>query len=215
MNIQTRQVIAFAIACMLLAVAAAPARAHTSPDTRCLLASGKAATKCVKSYAAAVGACRNKADAACEAALRGDGTLDGLLVATEKPTRQACSAEGADKLSFSLGIDDLVFHTAQACEMWGGGFRRGRLHGQPRRARPRPGARASSPGAGRARHGRAGVRSEVLRARVRGQDLHRQRRDTDVAGALAMAGARIEKRRGVRSAQTGCGATPRSGSPRC
>src|SRR6478672_13000731 len=78
MNIQTRH--ALAITCMLLGVAAAPVRARTSPDTLCLLASGKAGTKCVKDYAAAVGACREKADAACEAALRADGgALDGLL----------------------------------------------------------------------------------------------------------------------------------------
>ena len=121
---------AIAVACMLLAVAAAPAQAGTSPDTRCLLASGKAGTKCVRVYAAAVGACREKADAACEAALRADGgALDGLLAATEKPTRQACSAESADKLSFSLGLDDLVFPHRPGLREVGRGLRRGCLRG--------------------------------------------------------------------------------------
>src|SRR4029453_6709215 len=106
-----------------LILAAATAEAGTSPDTRCLLASGKAATKCLKQYAAAVGACRDKGDVPCEAALRAvGGTLDGLLAASEKPTRETCSAESADKLTFLLGLDDLVLRTAQACERWAEDF---------------------------------------------------------------------------------------------
>src|SRR5262245_10722958 len=106
-----------------LMLVAAKAQGGTSPDTRCLLASGKAATKCVKRYAAAVGTCRDKGDADCEAALRAvGGTVDQLLAATEGPTRQACSAESAAKLTFQLGLDDLVFRTAQACERWAEDF---------------------------------------------------------------------------------------------
>src|SRR4029453_16670068 len=79
---------------LALAFAATPAAAGTSPDTLCLLASGKAATKCVKDYAAVVGACRDQADAACETALGvAGGRLDSLLAVTEAPTRRACSAE--------------------------------------------------------------------------------------------------------------------------
>jgi hypothetical protein len=51
------------------------------------------AARCVKRYAKAVGACRDRADAACEAALRSAGTLDALLAGTEDPTREGCTAE--------------------------------------------------------------------------------------------------------------------------
>ena len=78
-------------------LAAATAEAGTSADTRCLLASGKAASKCVKDYTKAVGACLDQADAACETSLRADGgTLDRLLAGTEQPTRKGCAAESAD-----------------------------------------------------------------------------------------------------------------------
>ena len=71
-------------------------------------------------YAAAIGACRDAADAACEAGLREDsGTLAALLAATEEPVRQNCTAEAADRLTFLLGIDDLVQRTAQACQKYG------------------------------------------------------------------------------------------------
>lgn len=87
---------------------------------RCLVASGGAATTCVEQYAAAIAACRDAADAACEAGLRGDaGTLASLLAATEAPVRQDCTAEAADRLTFLAGIDDLVQRTAQTCQKYG------------------------------------------------------------------------------------------------
>jgi predicted dienelactone hydrolase len=93
---------------------------NSAPDQRCLLASGGAAATCVRQYAAAIGACRNAADAACEAALRGKGgRLAALLAATEEPVRSNCAADDANKLTFLLGIDDLVSRTAQACQKWG------------------------------------------------------------------------------------------------
>lgn len=208
MNIQTR--LAIAIACMLLGVAAAPARARTSPDTRCLLASGKAATKCVKDYAAAVGACRDKADAACEAALRADGgALDSLRAATEKPTRQACGAESADKLSFSLGLDDLVFHTAQACEKWAEDFVA--VAYADDLAGLSPPARACQRHVAKRLRG---VRDTVVQAYGRkcyvlefgGEACDRPRRDARIARALASAAVGIMKRCGATFDQLGLSA---------
>ena len=92
----------------------------STPEQRCLVASGGAAATCVRQYAAAIGACRNEADAACEAALRGKGgRLATLLAATEEPVRSSCTADDANKLTFLLGVDDLVSRTAQACQKWG------------------------------------------------------------------------------------------------
>src|SRR5262249_38354013 len=48
--------------------------------------------------------------------------LDALLAATEGPTREACTAESANKLTFQVGLDDLVLRTAQACEKWAEDF---------------------------------------------------------------------------------------------
>lgn len=102
---------------------AGTAGARITPDTRCLLASGKAAAACVKRYTKAVGRCRDRTAPTCEAALRTEGgTLDRLVAATEEPTRKACSAESANKLTFLLGLDDLVFRTGQACETWAEDF---------------------------------------------------------------------------------------------
>jgi Platelet-activating factor acetylhydrolase, isoform II len=201
-----------AIACMLLGIAAAPAQARTSPDTRCLLASGKAGTKCVKDYAAAVGACRDKADAACETALRGDGgTLDGLLAATEKPTRQACSPASADKLTFSLGVDDLVFHTAQACEKWAEDFLA--LAYADDLAGLSPSARVCQRNvAARLRS----LRDTVVQAYGRkcyvpefaGKACDRPHRDALVAKVLTAAGAGILKRCGATFDELGLSAGP-------
>src|SRR5262245_54582302 len=70
----------------------APATASPSPDRHCLLASGRAATKCVRRYTDAVATCRATADAACEAALRAPGgPLDELVAASEGPIRQECT----------------------------------------------------------------------------------------------------------------------------
>src|SRR5262245_17692982 len=97
----------------------ASAHARPSPDARCLLGSGKAAARCVHEYTAAVAACRDEADATCEAALRADGgKLADLLLAVDEPTREACVAESADRLTFLAGLDDLVARTAQACRKW-------------------------------------------------------------------------------------------------
>jgi predicted dienelactone hydrolase len=111
------------LVCIGLGLVAVGAEASTDPDTRCLLASGKAATICVRRYTKAVGACRKEQDATCETALRSEGGgLDGLVAATEPPTRKACSAASADRITFRRGLDDLVFRTAQACEAWSEDF---------------------------------------------------------------------------------------------
>src|SRR4029453_9859368 len=49
-----------------LVLANAPATASPSPDMRCLLGSGRAATRCLRRYTHAIAACRATADAACE-----------------------------------------------------------------------------------------------------------------------------------------------------
>src|SRR5262245_25614723 len=51
-----------------LAIAASSARAAI--DTRCIVASGGAAARCVRDYAKAIGDCRSAGNAACEIALR-------------------------------------------------------------------------------------------------------------------------------------------------
>lgn len=106
-----------------LAMAATDAHAKPSVDTRCIVASGSAATRCVRDYAKAVAACRSDGDPACESALRAPGgELAGLLAATEEPVREACTAEAADRLTDLFGIDDLVDRTVQACRKWGDDF---------------------------------------------------------------------------------------------
>ncbi|MCK6554629.1 hypothetical protein L6Q96_08640, partial [Candidatus Binatia bacterium] len=87
---------------------------------RCLVASGSAAATCARQYAAAIAACRNEADEACEDALGGGtGTLATLLAATEEPVRSNCTLDTASQLTFLAGLDDLVSRTAQACKKWG------------------------------------------------------------------------------------------------
>jgi predicted dienelactone hydrolase len=188
-------------AILALAFAAAPAPAGASPDTRCLVASGKAATKCVRDYATTVGACRDRADAACETVLRAEGgPLDGLLAATEGPTRRACSAESADKLTFSLGLDDLVFRTAQACEKWAEDFVA--VAYADDLAGLSPSARVCQRNVAKQLRG---LRDKVVRAYDRkcyvpefaGEACDRPRRDALVAKALAAAGAGILKRCGA------------------
>lgn len=112
------------LACGLaIAVAVGSSQAKSSIDTRCIVASGDAATRCLRRYAKAVGVCRSAGDAACETALRAPGgELAGLLAATEKPVRDGCTAEAADRLTSLLGLDDLVYRTAQACRKWGDDF---------------------------------------------------------------------------------------------
>ena len=108
-----------------LAIAAAiiATRAGAAVDTRCIVASGGAAARCVRAYAEAVGNCRSTADAACEAALRAPGgTLATLLATTEKPVRDGCSSDAADRLTSQLGVDNLVSYIAQACRKWGDDF---------------------------------------------------------------------------------------------
>jgi hypothetical protein len=184
-------------------LAAERAGARTSPDTRCLLASGKAATICVKRYTKAVGACRNRADGTCEAALRtAGGTLDALVAATEEPTRKACSTESADKLTFRLGLDDLVFRTAEACETWTEDFLAVAYADDPSSLSP----------AARVCQGHVARQLRVLRDRVvraygrkcyasefAGRACDRPRRDAVVAEALAAARARIVRRCGALS----------------
>lgn len=92
-------------------------------DTRCIIASGGAATRCVRRYADALAGCRIDMDAECEAATRApDGRLAAIVAASEKRVRHGCSAAAADALTSSLGIDDLVFRTKQACAKWGDDF---------------------------------------------------------------------------------------------
>src|SRR5262245_58066960 len=82
-------------------VAATVIEARSSTiDTRCIVASGGAAARCVRKYADAIAACRLAGDAACETTLRAPaGQLDTVLAATEKPVRDECSAEAADRLT--------------------------------------------------------------------------------------------------------------------
>src|SRR5262249_55892983 len=62
-------------------------------------------------------------DAGCETALRAaDGPLAMLLAATAQPVRNGCTPAAADVLNSSLGLDDLVSRTAQACAKWGDDF---------------------------------------------------------------------------------------------
>src|SRR6185503_15412717 len=99
---------------LTVAVAAWPASVHARTDTRCIVASGVAATRCVRRYAEAIAACRTAADAACEQALRAPaGELAALAATTEKPVRDGCTPAAADVLTSSLGVDDLVSRTAQ------------------------------------------------------------------------------------------------------
>ena len=107
------------------AVSAAPSAAPAKPavDTRCIVASGGAAARCVRDYARAVGACRSDGDTACEAALRAPGgKLVTLVTATEQPVRDRCTAEAADRLTWTYGLEDLVSRTAEACRKWGDDF---------------------------------------------------------------------------------------------
>ena len=103
--------------------AATIAHARSAVDARCIVASGGAAARCVRSYAKAIAACRSAGDAPCETALRAPGgKLAQTLAATEKPVRDECTAEAADRLTSLLGVDDLVSRTAQACRKWGDDF---------------------------------------------------------------------------------------------
>ncbi len=169
--------------------------ASADPDRRCLVASGGAAAKCVQRYAAALSACRNAADAGCEAALRSDGgALAGLLAATEGPVRGKCTAEAADKLTFLLGLDDLVLRTAEACQMWGDDLiaviYAGDLAGQP----PEVLECQRVVGARLARLHTKVVRAYGQRcyvAEFNGSPCDRARRDRVLARVRAAAGARI------------------------
>ena len=106
-----------------LSAIASVTHARAAVDTRCIVASGGAAARCVRQYARAVGDCRSAGDAACETALRAPaGKLAAFLAATEKPIRDECSSEAADRLTSLFGLDDLVSYTAQACRKWGDDF---------------------------------------------------------------------------------------------
>jgi predicted dienelactone hydrolase len=170
------------------------------PGQRCLVASGGAAAHCVRKYAAALRACRDAGDAGCEAALHSPGgTLDALLAATARPVRDQrdkCTAEVADKLTFGLGLDDLVFRTAQACQRWGDDLvastYAGNLAGRP----PEVLACQRVVGARLARlHDRVvKVYGQVCYvAEFGGSSCDRARRDRFVARARAAAGERIER----------------------
>jgi hypothetical protein len=64
--------------------------------------------RCVSQYAAAIGACRNETDAACETALKGEeGQLATVVADSEEPVRRNCTADAANKLTFLLGVDEL------------------------------------------------------------------------------------------------------------
>ena len=107
----------------LTIAAAASTSASDAVDTRCIVASGGAAWRCVRAYAEAVGACRSAGNAACESALRAPGgELAALQAATEHPVRADCTPEAADRLTSMLGVDDLVARTTQACRKWGDDF---------------------------------------------------------------------------------------------
>lgn len=190
-----------------VALATGTAGAQTGPDTRCLVASGKAATICVKRYTKAIGACRDRADGICEAALRTEGgTLDALVAATEKPTRKACSAESADKLTFRLGLDDLASRTAEACKTWAEDFvavaYADDLSSLSPAARICQGHVARQLGVLRDRlvqaYGRRCSASEFA-----GRACDRPRRDAVVTEALAAARARIVRRCGATFDQLG------------
>ncbi|MGH7894672.1 MAG: alpha/beta hydrolase family protein, partial [Candidatus Binatia bacterium] len=76
--------------------------------------------KCAERYAAAVRECRDDPVPGCDMALRSPGgKLETLVAATQSPVRGKCTAGAADKLTFLLGVDDLVLRTAQACRKWG------------------------------------------------------------------------------------------------
>jgi predicted dienelactone hydrolase len=108
---------------LALSIGATTVEARSPIDTRCIVASGGAAARCVREYAKAVAACRSAGDEACESALRTPGGgLAVLLAATEKPIRDGCSDEAADRLTSLLGVDDLVYRTAQVCRKWGDDF---------------------------------------------------------------------------------------------
>ena len=108
-----------AIQWFLLAPLALASLAAADSGKRCLVASGGAAAKCVERYAAALRDCRDGPVPGCDLLLRSPGgELETLLAATESPVRGKCTAEAADKLTFLLGVDDLVVRTAEACRKW-------------------------------------------------------------------------------------------------
>jgi predicted dienelactone hydrolase len=189
-----RIVVVSAFVALVLAVTV---DARPTPDARCLLGSGKAATKCVQDYTAAVSACRDEADAACETALRAEGgSLEELLAAVNEPTRRACAAESAARLTFLAGIDDLASRTAQACGKWSEDHLA--LAYADDLSALSPAARSCQRDV--AKRLRA-LRDAVVRAfgrrcygaAVRGKTCDRTRRDALVAKAVAKARAKIAK----------------------
>jgi predicted dienelactone hydrolase len=97
------------------AVAATPAKL----ERRCHAEVGRATTRCLKDYVAAVGRCRDAADAACEAGLRTpDATLATILADLAAPIRQTCTDASAERISLSLGVERHVHYVAEACQKW-------------------------------------------------------------------------------------------------
>lgn len=194
-----RSTIAWTLAVVLAAWRATvptPASAHALTDTRCIVASGGAATRCVRRYAEAIADCRAPGDVACEAALRApDGTLATLLAATESPVRGKCTAAAAEKLTFLLGIDDLVLRTAQACRKWGEDLVAVTYAADLAGLAPAARSCQRVVGARLARLHHKVVRAYgqgCYVAEFSGSPCNRARRDQRVARARAVAGARIE-----------------------
>jgi predicted dienelactone hydrolase len=175
------------------------ANATRSSNARCMIASAGAGVRCVKRYTRAVAECRTADDATCEAALRETGELAGLLAATEPPVRSGCTAAAADVLTSSLGLDELVVRTAEACRRWSEDFLDLTSADDP------SGLSADELRCQRTveRHA-ANLRDEVVRSYGRrcyfpefdGRSCARERRDRRVAAARAAARRSIVKRCG-------------------
>jgi predicted dienelactone hydrolase len=103
-----------AVAFAVLVTGAPPAAAL--PTARgCIRASGGAGARCLAAYTSTIGACRSRADAACEAAARAPGgALEAILADPATPASAHCTEQTADALGY-LGIDDLLFRIPEAC----------------------------------------------------------------------------------------------------
>jgi len=99
---------------LLLATSARAAADHE----RCLSDSGKAANKCLLQYQGGVERCRDRGDAACEAALRVDhGPLAGLRDAVSTAAVSQCVESDTTPLGY-LSLPDIGSKAADACADW-------------------------------------------------------------------------------------------------
>jgi predicted dienelactone hydrolase len=105
-------------ALVALVLCAVPAGAASGPAA-CMRGSGKAATRCLRSWVTTVATCRLAVDPACEAAARAaGGPLEAALAAAEDAGEASCTDATAEALGY-VDLADVGLRTHDSCADFG------------------------------------------------------------------------------------------------